>query len=222
MNKIKQSLFDFPNIFCLRTLKLHLLNELSMNIFFVSSISLNKTDTTMGTINFIIDVFRTALFSSADPCLFGSKKRIEKKHDLAQEFKEMAGDTQSEIDILKGQNPFESAAAKSAMAEAARRSKQIGERYANMMGANATPEAMIAAQGQTQNAIAGTAGDIATGAEANKLAQLSQLRGEKMGQMGQYGQTEQSSIDEYGSGWKDFFSSLNVIGNTIGNVAKAF
>ena len=201
---------------------MHVFDALYMNIFLSSSISLNKTGIVMRILTFIKDVADTVLFSSADPCLFGSKKRIEKKHDLAQEFKEMSTGTQEEIDLLKAENPFESAYAKSAMTEAARRSKQIGERYANMMGAGATPEAMIAAQGQTQEAIAGTAGDIATGAEANKLAELARLRGEKMAQMGQYGQTEQSSIDEYGSGWKDFFGALGVLGNTVSNVAKVF
>lgn len=145
------------------------------------------------------------LFTSADPYLFGSRKRRKEKDKLSKEFKEMAADTQSEIDAAKVKNPFESAAAKSAMTKAARNSRQLATRYANMMGGNANPEAIIAAQGATQQSVADTAGNIAVGAEANKNAELARLRAEKASQLGQSAAMKQSSIDEIGSGWKAFF-----------------
>ena len=171
----------------------------------------------MKIIQFILTSIVNVLFTSADPNLFGSRKRRKAKSRLANEFKGMAAETQSEIDILKSVNPFESAAAKSAMATSARQAKQISTRYANMMGGQASPEALVAAQGATQEAVAGTAGQIAVGAEANKEAKLARLRGEKAAQLGQYAGTKQSSIDERGSGWTAFMGTLD----TIGGLAEA-
>lgn len=157
---------------------------------------------------FVLASIINVLFTSADPNLFGSRKRRKKKEKLANEFKAMAKETQGEIDILKSQNPFESASAKSAMATSARRSKQLQTRFGNMLGGNASAESLVAAQGATQEAVAGTAGDIAVGSEALKAQKIAGLRGQKSGQMGNYGQTMQSSIDEYGSGWNSFFNTL--------------
>lgn len=175
----------------------------------------------MRLLQFTIDAIVGMLFSSADPNLFGSRKRRKEKAKLSKEFKKMAGETQEEIEALQAKNPFESAAAKSAMAQSARASKQLATRYANMMGANATPEAMIAGQQAATEAVAGTAGDIATGAEANKLAELAQLRGMKSQQLGQYGQIKQSSIEERGSGWNTFFQGVGALGGLAKGGAEA-
>jgi hypothetical protein len=161
----------------------------------------------------VIDLIIKAFFTSATPNLFGSKKRREAKEKLAGSFREAAGGTQEEIERLKTLNPFESAAAKSAMAESSRKAKQTQQRFANIMGGNVNPEAMVAAQQATQEAVAGTAGDIATGAEANKAAQLAQLRGEKTQQLGQAAGIEMAAIDEQGQGWKDFFGAMESVGN---------
>lgn len=154
-----------------------------------------------------------SFFVSATPNLFGSRKRKAAKEDLSSSFKDMAGDTQTEIEKLKTVNPFESAASKSAMAEASRKAKQTQQRFSNLLGANTNPESIIAGQQATQEAVSGTAGDIAVGAEANKAAELAQLRGEKAQQLGQAAGIEMSAIDEQGKGWKDFFSAVGDIGN---------
>lgn len=155
------------------------------------------------------------LFTPADPNLFGSRKRRKEKEKLAKEIKGYATDTQNEIDALKSMNPFESASAKSAMTQSARQAKQIGQRYANMMGGQASPEALIAAQSATQQAIGSTAGDIATGAEANKLAEINQLRSLQAGQLGQSIGMSQSAAEERGSGWTSFFQSLGDLGGAM-------
>ena len=160
----------------------------------------------------ILTLIFSAFFTSASPNLFGSVKRRKEKAELAEGFRKDAAQTQSEIDALKVQNPFESASAKSAMAESSRKAKQTQQRFANMLGGSTNPEALIAAQQATQEAISGTAGDIAVGAEARKSAELAQLRGEKAKQKTQSSMLEQASINERGSGWKDFFSSLEGIG----------
>ena len=174
----------------------------------------------MKIINLLLRSLVCVLFTSADPNLFGSRKRRKEKEGLAKEMRADADRTQEEIDLLKSENPFESAAAKSAMATSARNSKQMAQRYANMMGANASPEAMIAAQGATQGAVAGAAGQIAVGAEANKANQIAQLRGEKNAQLGQSYQTQQSAIDERGSGWTTFFSGLSSLGGLASGVGQ--
>jgi len=166
----------------------------------------------MRILQFILISIVNVLFTSADPNLFGSRKRRKEKTRLANEFKGMAADTQGEIDTLKTQNPFETAAAKSAMAASGRKAKQIQKRYMNLLGGNSNPEALVAAQGATQEAVSGTAGDIAVGSEALKQQQLAQLRGEKAAQLGQYSGVKQSAIDERGSGWSGFFNSLESIG----------
>lgn len=169
--------------------------------------------------NIFLRIVVTVFFSSATPNLFGSKKRREMKNDLAGTFKQQADDTQGEIDILKTKNPFESAAAKSAMTDASRKAKQTQQKFANIMGGNTNPEAIIASQQATQEAIAGTAGDISTGAEANKAAQLAQLRGEKAQQLGQSANIKQSAIDEQGKGWTDFFGALSSVGDLASGAA---
>ena len=167
----------------------------------------------MKILKFILFSLVNVLFTSADPNLFGSRKRRKAKEKLAKEFKGIAADTQAEIDELKTQNPFETAAAKSAMTQSGRKAKQIQKRYMNMLGGQTNPEALVASQGATQEAVASTAGNIAVGAEANKAAQLAQLRGEKAAQMGQYAGVQESAIAERGSGWTGFFSALDSVGS---------
>ncbi len=167
----------------------------------------------------IYDVIRNAYSFSADPNLFGAKHREIEKKRIGQEFKEMAGDTQAEIEALKTRDPFQSAGAKSAMTRTARNVKQMQTRMFNVMGAGATPEAMIAAQGQAGQAIGGAAGQIAVGAEAQKAAELARLRGEKMGQMGQYAGIKTSAIEEKGSGWSTLFEGISALGDLASGVA---
>ena len=172
--------------------------------------------------NFVINVFRSVFLTSATPDFFGSRKRIRKLDELSQKTKARAEEMDAEIAAERIKNPFESAAAKSAMTEAARKSRQMQQRYANMLGANNNPEAIIAAQGATQEAVAGAAGNIAAGAEANKNAQINAMERRKLITHGQADQQQQASINEIGSGWKDFMGTLGTLGSTIGNVAKAF
>ena len=87
-----------------------------------------------------------------------------------------------------------------------------------MMGGNTNPEALVSAQQATQEAVAGTAGDIAVGAEARKAAELAQLRGEKAQQLTKSASLEQASINERGSGWKDFFTSMDSIMDIAGSI----
>ena len=174
----------------------------------------------MKTLLFILSSIVNLFFSSADPNLFGSRKRRKEKASLANEYKNAAADTQLEIDALKTENPFESASAKSAMVTASRNAKQIQSRYANMLGGNNNPEALVAAQGATQAAVAGTAGNIAVGSEALKAQQIAQLKGEKSAQLNQYGATKQSSIDERGSGWTSFMGTLDTLGGLAEGVGS--
>ena len=168
---------------------------------------------------FIFRVFLTVFFT-ASPEFFGSLDRIRKLHDLSEKTEARAGEVDAEIAAERIKNPFESAAAKSAMAQSVRKSRQIQQRYANMLGAGTNPEALVAAQGATQDAIAGTAGDIATGAEALKSANINTLQNRKMAYQNQAAQQEQASINEIGSGWKDFFTMTSQIGSTVGNLSK--
>lgn len=168
----------------------------------------------------LISIFNV-LFTSADPNLFGSRKRRKEKAKLAKEFKARAADAQSEIDLLQTQNPFESAAAKSAMAQSGRKARQVQQRFANMAGGQASPEALVSAQGATQDVVAGVAGDIAVGAEAMKKAEIGQLRGIKEGRLAQYSGMQQAAINEIGTGWKDFFTQASIKGALGGGVQGA-
>lgn len=170
----------------------------------------------------IVFVFRSVFnifFTSCDPQLFGSIKRRKEKEKLAKQLSGYAEETQSEIDALKTVNPFESAAAKSAMAQSARKSKQMAQRYANIMGAGATPESIIASQAATQQGIGSTAGQIAVGAEAKQAAELARLQGLRESQRGQSIAAKQAAIAERGAGWRDFFGSIGQIGQAAEGVA---
>ena len=52
----------------------------------------------MRILQFILVSLVNILFASADPNLFGSRKRRKEKNRLAGEFKSMAAETQGEID----------------------------------------------------------------------------------------------------------------------------
>ena len=162
-----------------------------------------------------------SVYGSADPNLFGSNKRRKEKAGLADEFKSLSDNTQNEIDALQASNPFDSAGAKSAMKKATRTARQYQTRAANMMGGNASAEAIVASQQAATEGIGAAAGGIATGAEANKNNQVNALRGLQQNQMGSYGAIKTSSIDERGSGWKDFFSSLESVGQLASGIGQA-
>ena len=72
--------------------------------------------------------------------MFGSNK----KYKIASEFDALVDQNQNDIDQLKTQNPFETAASKAAMLKASQNAQQFYNRSMNTMGANASPEAMVA------------------------------------------------------------------------------
>lgn len=152
----------------------------------------------------IVNVF----FSSADPNLFGSRKRRKKLEAEARKAKRYAQEYDTKIEQVEAQNPFESAAAKSAMKSATLKTKQIQNRYLNQLGGSASPEAVIASQGQTQSALGDAMGNIATGAEAMKKQELSQLENRKAGMLGQSLALGQAAANEIGSGWRDFYGTM--------------
>ncbi len=168
----------------------------------------------------ILWVLKSAYSFSANPNLFGAVNRRKGKAGIASEFKAMAGDTQSEIDILKAQNPFETAGAKSMMTKVTRGAKQMNTRLMNQLGAGASPEAIIAAQGNITGSVGAAAGEIATGAEANRNTELARLRAEKLNEMGTYAGIKSASEDERGSGWGTFFQGINALGNVASGVGQ--
>lgn len=169
-------------------------------------------------IRLILNIIKCVYSFSADPELFGSKNRREEKSALASEFKGIAADTQKNIDIAQAKNPFESAAAKSAMARTKAGSDQMQKRMLNVLGSGATAESAVASQGAASKALGAAAGQIATGAEAMKKQEVSQLRGLKAGQQAQYSGLSQAATNERGSGWRDLFSFLNPLGAMKGGV----
>lgn len=169
----------------------------------------------------IFRVLVNTYFSSADPNLFGATKRRKAKQSIANEYKAMATGTQAEIDQIKAENPFESAGAKAAMAKASLGAKQMQTRMFNTMGTGATPEAIIGAQGATNEALGSAAGAIAAGSEANKANQINNLRGEKTQQMGMYGAQSNSAEAERGSGWNTLFKGIEAIGSLASGAGQA-
>ena len=107
--------------------------------------------------NDFLHFFINTFFSSATPNLFGSRKRRKEKEALAGNLRRSAEQTQTELDRemaeLEVQNPFESAAAKSAMATSSRKARQIQKRFANVMGGRTNPESIIAAQQALRSSI---------------------------------------------------------------------
>lgn len=160
----------------------------------------------MKLINLFLYVIIDTFFTSATPNLFGSKRRREEKDAIASGYQDIADKTQEAISQVQVKNPFETAAAKAAMAQSQRKAKQNQQRFANVIGGNTNPEALVAAQGKTQESVANTAGDIAVGSQAQKQATLGQLRGEKMQATDRASQLKQAASNERGSGWRDFYT----------------
>ncbi len=169
----------------------------------------------------IFRVLVNTYFSSADPNLFGSKSRRVGKQNIANEYKAMATGTQAEIDKVKAENPFESGGSRAAMANASRGAKAMETRMFNTMGAGATPEAIIAAQGAATEALGSAAGQIAVGAEANQENKINNLEGRKMQQIGMYGQQSNAAEAERGSGWNTLFQGISALGSVASGVGQA-
>lgn len=175
----------------------------------------------MKLLSLIISVLINAYKPSADPNLFGSKNRWRSKNKLAGEFKDLAGETQSRIDELQSLNPFESASAKAAMAKASRNAKLMQTRSLNTLGANASPETLVAMQGATNEALGSAAGQIAAVSEADKNNQVANLERLKTSQMGMYGQMGANAADEYGSGWGTLFQGIDSLGKLASGGGQA-
>lgn len=169
----------------------------------------------------IFRVLVNTYLSSADPNLFGSGARRKGKQNIANEYKAMATGTQSEIDQIKSENPFESAGAKAAMTRASMGAKQMQTRMFNTMGTGATAEAIVGAQGSASQALGGAAGAIAAGAEANKNNKINNLRNDKNQQMGMYGNMSASAESERGSGWSTLFEGINALGSLASGGGQA-
>lgn len=174
----------------------------------------------MKILRFILSAFINAYKPSADPNLFGSKK-LDKVAGLART---RANETQADIDALKSENPFESSGAKAAMAKASRTAKQMENRLINTMGGNASPEALIAAQGNLNQSIGSAAGEIAAGAEQNKKRETMMLKGLKEQQMGEYGNQKNAANQVKMQGWGTVFQgidSLSQLAKGSGEAASA-
>lgn len=175
----------------------------------------------MELLRFILRVIVNAYFTSADPNLFGATARRKAKQNIANEYKAMSTGTQAEIDQIKAENPFESAGAKAAMAKASLGARQMQTRMFNTMGTGATPEAIIAAQGATNEALGSAAGEIAVGSEANKQNQINNLQGLKTQQMGMYGNMANAAENERGSGWNTLFQGITALGSLASGTGQA-
>ena len=169
----------------------------------------------------ILKVIKNTFFSSADPNLFGATMRRKAKENIASQYLNMANQTQDQINQIKTQNPFESAGAKAAMAKASLGARQMQNRMFNTMGVGATPEAIVASQGATNEALGSAAGQIAVGAEANKENQINNLQGLKTQQMGMYGQESNSAAAERGSGWNTLFQGITALGSLASGAGQA-
>ena len=134
--------------------------------------------------------------------MFGTNKKFK----IASEFDALADQSKNEIEALKAQNPFETAAAKSAMAKASLGAQNYYSRAMNTMGANASPEAQIAAQGQAGQTLGSAAGEIAVGAEANKTNQLNALKSLQQQQMSTSAGIKTQAIDQ---AWENMFKAVN-------------
>jgi hypothetical protein len=172
----------------------------------------------MKIIRIIFAAIINAYMPSADPNLFGSKK-LDKVAGMARS---RADETTNEISKLESENPFESAGAKAAMAKASRTARQMSTRMLNTMGGNASPEALVAAQGNINEGIGAAAGEIATGAEANKKREIMQLRGLKEQQLGEYGQYKNAAVNAKMQGWGTLFDGIGKLTEGAGVVKKAF
>lgn len=165
----------------------------------------------------IIAVIKSVFLMSADRNFFGSRRSKKLEEAFQNDWKS----TQNDIESLTTMNPFQSAAAKSAMAKASTNAKMMQNKVLNTMGmAGATPEAIIAAEGQAQQAVGDAAGQIAVGAEANKNAQLNALKGLKNQQMGMESQQIQNTAAAQAMGIEAIGKGLEGAGGVAGLFIK--
>ena len=146
--------------------------------------------------------------------MFGTNKKFK----IASEFDALADQSQNEIEALKAQNPFETAAAKSAMAKASLGAQNYYSRAMNTMGANASPEAQIAAQGQAGQTLGSAAGEIAVGSEANKTAQINALKTLQQNQMATAAGIKTQAIDQ---AWQNMFKAVDTAGGVMSGAGQA-
>ena len=146
--------------------------------------------------------------------MFGTNKKFK----IASEFDALADQSKNEIEALKAQNPFETAAAKSAMAKASLGAQNYYSRAMNTMGANASPEAQIAAQGQAGQTLGSAAGEIAVGYEANKTNQLNALKSLQQQQMSTAAGIKTQAIDQ---AWQNMFKTVDTAGSVMSGAGQA-
>lgn len=146
--------------------------------------------------------------------MFGTNKKFK----IASEFDALADQSKNEIEALKAQNPFETAAAKSAMAKASLGAQNYYSRAMNTMGANASPEAQIAAQGQAGQTLGSAAGEIAVGSEANKTAQINALKTLQQNQMATAAGIKTQAIDQ---AWQNMFKAVDTAGGVMSGAGQA-
>lgn len=146
--------------------------------------------------------------------MFGTNKKFK----IASEFDALADQSKNEIEALKAQNPFETAAAKSAMAKASLGAHNYYSRAMNTMGANASPEAQIAAQGQAGQTLGSAAGEIAVGSEANKTAQINALKTLQQNQMATAAGIKTQAIDQ---AWQNMFKAVDTAGGVMSGAGQA-
>lgn len=146
--------------------------------------------------------------------MFGTNKKFK----IASEFDALADQSQNEIEALKAQNPFETAAAKSAMAKASLGAQNYYSRAMNTMGANASPEAQIAAQGQAGQTLGSAAGEIAVGSEANKTAQINALKTLQQNQMATAAGIKTQAIDQ---AWQNMFNAVDTAGGVMSGAGQS-
>ena len=146
--------------------------------------------------------------------MFGTNKKFK----IASEFDALADQSKNEIEALKAQNPFETAAAKSAMAKASLGAQNYYSRAMNTMGANASPEAQIAAQGQAGQTLGSAAGEIAVGSEANKTNQLNALKSLQQQQMSTAAGIKTQAIDQ---AWQNMFKTVDTAGSVMSGAGQA-
>lgn len=150
-----------------------------------------------------------------------ARERKAEQDKLADRYFGKAEALEEDIEQEKRKDPFSSAGAKAAMARASRNAKQMQQRTLNTMGANATPEALIAQQGKTAEAVGSAAGQIAAGAEAQKRANINALRSGQQNYETMAANAKVGGISNIGQGWKDFFNTANQTAGTAANVAGA-
>ena len=145
--------------------------------------------------------------------MVNSRKRRKAQNKLAGRYFDKADELGNEISSEKSKDPFQSAGAKSTMAKASRNAKQMQQRTLNTLGAGASPEALIAQQGKTAQAQGSAAGQIATGAEAQKQANISNLRSQQASYESQAAGIKSNAINERGKGWNEFLNNSGEVGD---------